>query len=89
MNTTNNVAVAALSPEALAYFLAHARDAGNWSGSPLVGGNVPQTKAADGYLTACKKAGVLTTFVDDGDSWICFTDAGVALAAANGVAISK
>lgn len=76
-----------LSPEALALFVKYAADAGNWSGTPLVGGNVAQTMVNNGYLTAAKKAGLLTTSKWEGDVWISFTAAGIALAASNGIII--
>lgn len=76
-----------LSAEALAYFLALAGDAGNWAGQPLIGGNVPTTKATEGYLTDLKKKGFVTTTIDEGCTWCSFTDEGRALAAANGVTI--
>lgn len=74
-----------LTPASLALFLCYAKDAGNWSGQPLVGGNVKQGMAANGNLTDLKKAGLLTTFKSDGEAWISFTAAGKALAEQNGV----
>jgi hypothetical protein len=76
-----------LTPDSLALFLAYARDAGNWSGTPMVGGNVGGSKADAGNLTDLKKAGLLTTFVDDGNKWIKFTAAGIALAAEHNIEI--
>lgn len=70
-----------------ALFLAYAKDAGNWSGTPLVGGNVSGSKEDRGNLTQLKKAGLLTTFDYDGFTWVQFTDAGVAFAAENGVEV--
>ena len=66
-------------------FVAYAEDAGNWSGSPLVGGNVGGSKEERGNLTQLKQAGLITTFVDEGDTWINFTDAGVAYAKELGI----
>lgn len=74
-----------LSAEALALFLAYAKDACNWSGCPCVGGNVTMDQAAKGYLTALKKEGLLFTELDEGCAWIHFTPAGKALAAEHGV----
>lgn len=75
-----------LTQQSLDLFLGYARDAGNWSGTPLIGGNV--TAAAErGNLTQLKKAGLITTFTDRGDAFIQFTDAGKALAAEHGVTV--
>jgi hypothetical protein len=57
-------------------FLEYAGDAPNWSGNPLVGGNVGGSKEDRGNLTQLKKAGLITTFVDEGQTWIIFTQAG-------------
>lgn len=76
-----------ITETSLNVFLAYARDAGNWSGQPMVGGNVGGSKAERGNLTQLKQAGLITTQVDDGCTWINFTDAGKALAAAHGVTI--
>lgn len=76
----------ALSPRSLELFLAYANDAGNWSGTPLVGGNVGGSQADCGNLTQIKKAGLITTMRDeDGHAWVIFTDAGKARAAEYGV----
>lgn len=74
-----------LSAEALNYFLALAADAPNWSGTPMIGGNVEQGEAQNGYLTACKKANLLVTFRDDGEAFVEFTEKGAALAEAHGI----
>lgn len=71
-----------------ALFLAYARDAGNWSGTPLVGGNVGDSKKERGNLTQLKQAGLIETFKQDGHVWLKFTDAGQAFAARNGVEIA-
>jgi hypothetical protein len=73
-----------LSSGAFDLFMTYARDAGNWSGTPLVGGNINQDKVKNGYLTDLKKKGLLTTFDDGGCAFIDFTEEGQALAAANG-----
>jgi hypothetical protein len=65
-------------------FIAYAGDAPNWSGSPLIGGNVGGSKEERGNITQLKKAGLITT-EKDGDrpdlSWMFFTDEGKKLAA--------
>ena len=73
-----------LSPEALAFFLDLAEDAGNWSGSPLVDCN----KQQEAYLTHAKIEGLLTTERDGRCRFAYFTPAGVALAAQHGVDLS-
>jgi len=69
-------------------FLAYAEDAGNWGGTPLVGGNLGGSKAENGNLTQLKIAGLIVTF-DDGErknlTWIKFTQKGVDYAASLGV----
>jgi hypothetical protein len=79
-----------ITETSLALFLAYANDAGNWSGTPLVGGNVGgDVKAQRGNLTQLKKAGLIKTFTDDGDRpdlvWLEFTAAGKALATQHGI----
>lgn len=71
----------------LALLLAYAKDAGNWSGTPLVGGNVIVFGAREdrGYLTHAKKLGWVTTFISDGDAWVKFTDEGKRVADLHGV----
>ena len=68
-------------------FMAYAKDAGNWSGQPLVGGNVGGSKEERGNLTQLKKAGLIRTFRSDGMDWIQFTEAGIKYAAENGIEI--
>lgn len=79
--------MANITSESLAVFLAYAKDAGNWSGTPLVGGNVGGSKEERGNLTQLKRAGLITTFKSDGEKWVSFTDAGIAFAAEHGVRI--
>lgn len=69
-----------LTPKSLQLFLDYAADADNWSGTPLVGGNVGGSKEDRGNLTQLKRAKLLTT-------WISFTDAGRAFAKENGIEI--
>ncbi len=63
-------------------FLAYAHDAGNWSGTPLLGegSNVDNSKEARGNLTQLKKAGLVETFRYEGAMWVKPTDAGKAYA---------
>lgn len=71
----------------LALFLAYAKDAGNWSGQPLVGGNVGGSKEDRGNLTQLKRAKLITTILDEGNTWVSFTEAGKALALEHGITI--
>lgn len=77
-----------ITATSLELFLAYARDAGNWSGTPLVGGNVGGGKEERGNLTQLKRAGLITTFRDGGDTWVDFTPRGIAAAAEHGVDLS-
>ncbi|MFR9773046.1 hypothetical protein [Nocardia sp. SC052] len=77
-----------ITDKSLELFLAYARDAGNWSGTPLVGGNVGGSKEDRGNLTQLKRAGLIETFRESGDTWIEFTDAGKALAQEHGVRVN-
>jgi len=77
-----------LTEKSLELFLDYARDAGNWSGTPLVGGNVGGTAQDRGNLTQLKRAGLLTTFrSSDGERWIEFSDKGRELAAKHGITL--
>ena len=76
-----------ITARSLEVFLAYANDAGNWGGVPLVGGNVGGDKAERGNLTQLKKSGLIETDVDEGHTWLYFTDAGKALAAEHGIAL--
>lgn len=69
-------------------FLAYAEDAANWSGNPLVGGNVGGSKEDRGNLTQLKRAGLLKTWAEEGHVWIAFTAAGKALAMEHGIDLS-
>jgi hypothetical protein len=77
-----------ITTESLRVFLAYANDADNWSGTPLVGGNVGGSKEERGNLTQLKQAGLIKTFNDDG-VWIQFTTEGKALAAEHGIDSSR
>ncbi len=68
-------------------FMAYAKDAGNWSGMPLVGGNVGGSKQERGNLTQLKKTGLIQTSVEEGNTWIIFTERGREFAAEMGVEI--
>jgi hypothetical protein len=85
---TSGVKQMQISKEALELFLEYAKDAGNWNGTPLVGGNVNTGPKEKGYLTALKKAGLVKTETD-GERiqciWLYFTDAGKALALEHGI----
>lgn len=81
---TNTMTITQKSTE---LFLAYARDAVEWDGTPLLGGNVGGSKEDRGNLTQLKRAGLITTFKDDGLDWVQFTEAGKALAASHGVKI--
>lgn len=79
-----------------AVFIAYAKDAGNWSGMPLVGGNVGGGKEERGNLTQLKKAGLIKTEETKDringriqtDSWVVFTEDGIAYAKELGIDLS-
>ena len=60
-------------------FIDLAKDAGNWSGTPLLDGNVRTDAHLRGNLTQLKKVNLVTTFNDDG-TWVSFTADGKATA---------
>jgi hypothetical protein len=76
-----------ITEKSLDLFIAYAKDASNWSGTPLVGGNVGGSKEHRGNLTQLKKAGLIRTHVDEGCTWISFTELGKAFAAEHGVTL--
>ena len=78
-----------ITERSLEVFKAYAKDACNWGGTPLVGGNVrwDQEAADRGNLTQLKKAGLIETFTDEGCTWMDFTPEGVAFAASMGIKI--
>jgi len=78
-----------VTDKSLALFLEYARDAGNWSGTPPVGGNVGGSKADRGNLTQLKKAGLIETDISDGCTWIMFTQSGRELASHHGITIEN
>jgi hypothetical protein len=75
-------------------FLAYAKDAGNWNGMPMVGGNGQQCwwnvgrKSDAGNLTDLRQNGMVKTFRDNGCDFIRFTDTGKAFAKENGIDLS-
>ncbi|MFA5709359.1 hypothetical protein [Mycolicibacterium sp.] len=80
--------MAEITARSLELFLDYARDAGNWGGTPLVGGNVGGSREDNGNLTQLKQAGLIQTSDDDGDVFIHFTAAGAALAAKHDIELS-
>ena len=74
-----------LTDASKALFVAYANDAGNWNGTPMVGGNVGGSKEDRGNLTDLKRKGLLTTFRDEGLDWVSFTDAGLDYAKSIGI----
>ena len=87
-----------LTKQSKALFIEYAKDAGNWSGQPLVGGNVRGSKARNGNLTDLKQKGLITTWEEEREGlngraktplvWLSFTDAGIAYAAEQGIDLS-
>lgn len=77
--------MADITARSLELFLDYARDAPNWGGTPLVGGNVGGSREDNGNLTQLKQARLITTGDDSGDVFIYFTDAGESLAAEHGI----
>jgi len=79
---------AELTTASLNTFLAYARDAGNWSDTPLVSdGNITCTKEMRGNLTDLKRKG-LVIIGDDGDGkFVVFTKSGSELAAQHGIEV--
>lgn len=76
-----------ITPFSLRLFIDLAKDAPNWDGAPLFGGNVGGSAADRGNLTQLKRAGLLYTDVDDDDNciWVYFTDAGKEFAKQHGI----
>lgn len=66
----------ALTTESLSLLLALARDAANWSGVPPTDGNVGVSKEERGNLTDLKRKKLISTFTDDGETWVVFTERG-------------
>lgn len=57
-------------------FVAYWEDACNWSGTPAVGHNVQSSQENNGNLTQLKIAGLISTWTDEGTTWLEFTDLG-------------
>jgi len=80
-----------ITDESLAVFLAYAKDAGNWAGTPPIGvdGNVCASHYAArkerGNLTQLKRAGLIVTFRSDRHDFIEFTSVGKRLAKEHGI----
>ncbi len=74
-----------ITTESKRVFEAYARDAVNWNGSPLVGGNVGGSKEDRGNLTQLKRAGLITTENNGIDLWVEFTERGREYAAEIGI----
>ena len=68
-------------------FIAYAKDAENLGGSPLVGGNVSDSKEDRSNLTQLKQAGLVKTEVDEELIWLYFTPKGKAYAKELGVTL--
>ena len=66
-------------------FIDLANDAGNWSGSPMLDGNVQIGQEGKGNLTQLKRAKLLRTVRDEGETWVIFTEAGQAYAKELGI----
>ena len=78
----------AITQQSLNVFLKYAKDAGNWSGMPMIDGD----KSENGNLTQLKQAGLIKTIKDSDDSsvtWLDFTEDGDKLALENGINIDQ
>ncbi len=73
-----------ITDTSLELFKSLADDAANWSGTPPCWVSAQER----GNLTQLKRAGLLVTFVDEGDPFAYFTKAGIALAAEHGFDLS-
>lgn len=62
-----------------------AHDADNWGGEPMLGGNISSNAALRGNIADLKKKGLITTFRDEGNTFVQFTETGKAHAAALGI----
>ncbi|MDC1268184.1 hypothetical protein N8Z76_00465 [Gammaproteobacteria bacterium] len=83
-----------ITEKSKALFIEYAKDSGNWSGMPLVGGNVGYAPEDKGNLTHLKKLGLVTTHEDyepgqEPCSWITFTQSGRIFAATLGIEIDE
>jgi hypothetical protein len=79
---------AELTTASLNTFLVYARDAGNWSDTPLVSdGNITCTKEMRGNLSDLKKKGLIIIGYDGDYKSVIFTAAGSELAAQHGIEV--
>lgn len=87
---THEATAKPIPENALTLFDLYIQDAGNWSGTPLVGSNVTLLGEREdrGLLTHLKRAGVIRTFTDEGCTWLTFTEAGKALAISRGLDVT-
>ena len=69
-------------------FMFYAEDAGEWSGTPWVDGNITLTKQQRGNLSDLVQKGLMHVHAYDRDNIVIFTDAGKAYAAEHGVDLS-
>ena len=74
-----------LTPTSEKLFKDLAEDAGNWSGTPLLDGNVRTDNHLKGNVTNLKKLGLIKTDYDEGCTWVYFTEAGKAAAEEFGI----
>lgn len=65
-----------ITKQSKSLFIEYWKDAANWSGTPAIGHNVESSKENNGNLTQLKVAGLITTWNDDGSTWLRFTNAG-------------
>lgn len=69
-----------LTVESKKLFKEFALDADNWSGMPLVNGNVEVNRKTRGNLSDLVKKGLVKVETSDGDEWVIFTEEGKKLA---------
>jgi hypothetical protein len=74
-----------ITEQSLDLFVRYAKDGGNWSGQPMIGGNVGGSKEDRGNLTQLKRAKLIATSKSDGCDWIQFLERGLELAAKLGI----
>lgn len=87
----NKITTETLPENAKKLFELYLQDAGNWSGTPLVSGNVELLGAKEdrALVTYLKRAGLVTTSQDSDNRrcyWLHFTAAGIGYATALGYA---
>lgn len=69
-----------LTADTQAFFVEIVEDLGNWSGMPLFGGNISDSAKNKGHLTDLKKKGLVTSFREEGCTWLELTEDGKAFA---------